>query len=167
MKKKDYDYLFKIVLIGDQGVGKSSILQRFVENTFSESTSQTNLGVDFRFANIKIANKTIKLQIWDTAGQERFKTITSAYYRSADGIIVIYDTNNESSFNHINHWIQEVDRYVPEGSAKIIVGNKIDKDQKVISTEKANVTLFQLNFSILNIIIIIHIRLWLHHLIFH
>jgi len=144
--KKDHDFLFKLVLIGDQGVGKSSILQRFVENTFSEGTLANSLGVDFRFANIKIGNKTIKLQIWDTAGQERFKTITSAYYRSADGIIVIYDTNNESSFNHINHWIQEVDRYVPEGSAKIIVGNKIDKDQKIISTEKANVLFISNNF---------------------
>ena len=112
------------------------------------------IGIDFKIKRVILDGVKVKLQIWDTAGQERFKTITSAYYRSADGIIVIYDTTNESSFNHINPWIQEVDRYVPEGSAKIIVGNKIDKtDNKVISTDKAKVCYYNYYYFIYQYII--------------
>eukprot|EP01032_Pedospumella_encystans_P000256 gene256-289_t len=81
--------------------------------------------------------KVIKLQIWDTAGQERFRTITSAYYRGADGIIMVYDVTSEDSFNHINDWFVEVNRYASESTCKLLVGNKIDKPGKVISTERA------------------------------
>ena len=89
------DFLFKLVLIGDTGVGKSCILLRFADDAFTESYIST-IGVDFRFRTIKVENKTVKLQIWDTAGQERFRTITSAYYRGADGIIMVYDVRSRA-----------------------------------------------------------------------
>lgn len=95
--------------------------------------------MDFRFRTIKVEKKTVKLQIWDTAGQERFKTITSAYYRGADGIIIVYDVMNKDSFRHINDWLGEVSRYAPETNIKLIVGNKSDADEKVITTAMANV----------------------------
>ena len=81
----------------------------------------------------------MKLQIWDTAGQERFRTITSAYYRGADGIILVYDVTSEESFNHVNDWFIEVNRYASENTCKLLVGNKIDKADKIVPTEKAQV----------------------------
>merc|ERR1719242_3009091 len=124
-KQRDYDYLFKLVLIGDSGVGKSCLLLRFADDAFTESYIST-IGVDFRFRTVKIDKKTVKLQIWDTAGQERFRTITSAYYRGADGIIMVYDVTNYESFDHVEEWLSEVDRYANEGTAKLLVGNKAD-----------------------------------------
>ena len=94
--KRDYDYLFKVVLIGDIGVGKSSLLLRFVNNEFMEDTS--TIGVDFKFKTIVLNSKTIKLQIWDTTGQEIFRTINSSYNRGADSFIVVYDITNLDSF---------------------------------------------------------------------
>jgi len=126
------------VVIGDTGVGKSCILLRFADDTFTENHIST-IGVDFRFRTVKMDKKVIKLQIWDTAGQERFRTITSAYYRGADGIIMVYDVTSEESFNHINDWFVEVNRYASESTCKLLVGNKIDKAGKVISTERAKV----------------------------
>ena len=136
MAKKP-DHLFKLVLIGDTGVGKSCILLRFADDTFTESYLST-IGVDFRFRTVKMEKKTVKLQIWDTAGQERFRTITSAYYRGADGIIMVYDVTSEESFNHVNDWLTEVTRYAAEDTCKLLVGNKCDKiGEKVVPSEKA------------------------------
>jgi small GTP-binding protein len=129
----------QLVLIGDNGVGKSCLLLRFADNTFTENFIST-IGVDFRFRTLKVEKKIIKLQIWDTAGQERYRTITSAYYRGADGIIMVYDVTNEESFNHINEWFLEVNRYASEDTCKLIVGNKTDLPDKVISTEKVAVS---------------------------
>lgn len=136
MSKRDYDHLFKLVLIGDSGVGKSCLLLRFADDAFTESYIST-IGVDFRFRTVKVEKKTVKLQIWDTAGQERFRTITSAYYRGADGIIMVYDVTNQESFDHVNDWLSEVNRYASEGTCKLLVGNKSDKGDKVVSTDKA------------------------------
>eukprot|EP00602_Paraphysomonas_sp_CaronLab_P010423 CAMPEP_0185024030 /NCGR_PEP_ID=MMETSP1103-20130426/6914_1 /TAXON_ID=36769 /ORGANISM="Paraphysomonas bandaiensis, Strain Caron Lab Isolate" /LENGTH=202 /DNA_ID=CAMNT_0027556873 /DNA_START=76 /DNA_END=684 /DNA_ORIENTATION=- len=136
MSKRDYDHLFKLVLIGDSGVGKSCLLLRFADDAFTESYIST-IGVDFRFRTVKVEKKTVKLQIWDTAGQERFRTITSAYYRGADGIIMVYDVTNQESFDHVNDWLSEVNRYASEGTCKLLVGNKSDKSDKVVSSEKA------------------------------
>lgn len=124
----------QLVLIGDTGVGKSCLLLRFADDTFTENYTST-IGVDFRFRTVKIDKKVIKLQIWDTAGQERFRTITSAYYRGADGIIMVYDVTSEESFRHINEWFLEVNRYASENTCKLIVGNKIDLPNKLIPTE--------------------------------
>ena len=126
---KSPDFLFKLVLIGDTGVGKSCILLRFADDAFTESYIST-IGVDFRFRTIKVENKTVKLQIWDTAGQERFRTITSAYYRGADGIIMVYDVTNAESFGHVNDWLNEVNRYASESTCKLLVGNKNDMENK-------------------------------------
>jgi len=135
--KRDYDYLFKLVLIGDSGVGKSCLLLRFADDNFTDSYIST-IGVDFRFRTVTIDKKTVKLQIWDTAGQERFRTITSAYYRGADGIIMVYDVTSPESFDHVEEWLSEVDRYANENTAKLLVGNKADLvDEKQVSEETA------------------------------
>jgi Ras-related protein Rab-1A len=129
---RDYDYLFKLVLIGDSGVGKSCLLLRFADDNFTDSYIST-IGVDFRFRTIEIDGKTVKLQIWDTAGQERFRTITSAYYRGADGIIMVYDVTSSESFDHVEEWLSEVDRYANENTSKLLLGNKADLiDEKVV-----------------------------------
>jgi len=130
------DFLFKLVLIGDTGVGKSCILLRFADDAFTESYIST-IGVDFRFRTIKVENKTVKLQIWDTAGQERFRTITSAYYRGADGIIMVYDVTNAESFSHVADWLTEVNRYASESTCKLLVGNKNDMENKQVTSESA------------------------------
>jgi len=136
-KQRDYDYLFKLVLIGDSGVGKSCLLLRFADDAFTESYIST-IGVDFRFRTVKIDKKTVKLQIWDTAGQERFRTITSAYYRGADGIIMVYDVTSQESFESVNDWLKEVSRYASEGTCKLLVGNKSDRTtDKVVTQEQA------------------------------
>ena len=91
--------------------------------------------MDFRFRTVKIENKTVKLQIWDTAGQERFRTITSAYYRGADGIIMVFDVTSMESFDHVNDWLKEVNRYAAEGTVKLLVGNKSDRTADKVVTE--------------------------------
>lgn len=137
MAKRDYDYLFKLVLIGDSGVGKSCLLLRFADDNFTDSYIST-IGVDFRFRTITIDDKIVKLQIWDTAGQERFRTITSAYYRGADGIIMVYDVTSSESFDHVEEWLSEVDRYANENTSKLLVGNKADLiDEKQVTKETA------------------------------
>lgn len=122
---EDYDYLFKLLLIGDSGVGKSSLLIRFADDTFTESFIST-IGVDFKIRTINVEGKVVKLQIWDTAGQERFRTLTTAYYRSAHGIILVYDVNLKETFKHLSEWLEEVKKYASEGVDMLLVGNKCD-----------------------------------------
>jgi len=125
----EYDFLFKLLLIGDSGVGKSCLLLRFADDTYTESYIST-IGVDFKIRTIELQGKTIKLQIWDTAGQERFRTITSSYYRGAHGIIVVYDITDAVSFNNVKQWLQEIDRYACDNVNKLLVGNKVDLTNK-------------------------------------
>ncbi|KAK4789414.1 hypothetical protein SAY86_020733 [Trapa natans] len=130
-------YLFKLLLIGDSGVGKSCLLLRFSDDSYLESYIST-IGVDFKIRTVEQDGKTIKLQIWDTAGQERFRTITSSYYRGAHGIIVVYDVTDQESFNNVKQWLSEIDRYASENVNKLLVGNKSDLSaQKVVSYETA------------------------------
>nr|ABW35315.1 Rab1A1 [Gymnochlora stellata]ACF24555.1 Ras-related small GTPase Rab 1a [Gymnochlora stellata] len=147
--KRDYDYLFKLVLIGDSGVGKSCLLLRFADDSFTDSYIST-IGVDFRFRTLKINKKTVKLQIWDTAGQERFRTITSAYYRGADGIIMVYDVTSLESFEHVDEWLNEVDRFAHENTCKLLVGNKADlTDDRKVSEESARALAQRLHIQFL------------------
>jgi len=125
------------VLIGDSGVGKSCLLLRFADDTYTESHIST-IGVDFKIRTIQRDGKTIKLQIWDTAGQERFRTITSSYYRGAHGIIVVYDTTDMETFEHVKTWLHEIDRYASENVNKLLIGNKSDLIHKrQVETEAA------------------------------
>ena len=121
----DYDYLFKLLIIGDSGAGKSAILKRFTDHVFNDSFIST-IGVDFSIRTINLDGKTIKLQIWDTAGQERFRTITASYYRGAHGIMIVFDLTNKDSFNNIKIWLSECSKYAPENVPLILVGNKAD-----------------------------------------
>ena len=133
----EYNYLFKLLLIGDSGVGKSSLLLRFSEDTFSDTYIST-IGVDFKIQTLILGDKTVKLQVWDTAGQERFRTITASYYRGAQGIIVMYDVTNQTSFDNIANWLDEIDRYAGEHVNRLIVGNKADlEDKRVVPTDVA------------------------------
>ena len=114
----EYDYLFKLLLIGDSSVGKSCLLLRFADDSYVDSYIST-IGVDFKIRTVELEGKTVKLQIWDTAGQERFRTITSSYYRGAHGII----------------WLNEIDRYANDSVCKLLVGNKSDLvDNKVVDS---------------------------------
>ncbi|KAJ0173782.1 hypothetical protein K1T71_010931 [Dendrolimus kikuchii] len=127
----EYDYLFKLLLIGDSGVGKSCLLLRFADDTYTESYIST-IGVDFKIRTIELDGKTIKLQIWDTAGQERFRTITSSYYRGAHGIIIVYDCTDQDSFSNVKQWLEEIDRYACDNVNKLLVGNKSDLTTKKV-----------------------------------
>ncbi|KAL9448588.1 hypothetical protein AB3S75_015966 [Citrus x aurantiifolia] len=136
---EEYDYLFKVVLIGDSGVGKSNLLSRFTRNEFCLESKST-IGVEFatrtlqKIRTVELDGKTIKLQIWDTAGQERFRTITSSYYR-AHGIIIVYDVTEMESFNNVKQWLNEIDRYANDSVCKLLVGNKCDlAENKVVDT---------------------------------
>jgi Ras-related protein Rab-8A len=133
---RTYDLLIKLLLIGDSGVGKSCLLLRFCEDQFTPSFI-TTIGIDFKIRTIDLDGKRVKLQVWDTAGQERFKTITTAYYRGAMGILLVYDVCDEKSFNNIRSWYSNVQQHASENVVLILVGNKSDMvDKRVISTEQ-------------------------------
>lgn len=124
-----YDQLFKILLIGDSGVGKSCLLTRFTKDSYTDTTPST-IGVDFRIKYVNYKGQKCKLTIWDTAGQERFRTLTSSYYRGAQGIIFVYDVSRKDTFDNLEGvWMREVDMYSTiEDAVKMVVANKVDLD---------------------------------------
>ncbi|KAL0479829.1 Ras-related protein Rab [Acrasis kona] len=133
----EYDYLFKIVLIGDSGVGKSNLLSRFTRNEFNLET-RTTIGVEFATRPIKTDGKTIKAQIWDTAGQERYRAITSAYYRGAVGALLVYDVAKRVTFENVERWLKELRDHAVPNIVIMLVGNKSDlRHLRAVSTEEA------------------------------
>ncbi|GLD95715.1 hypothetical protein PINS_up004393 [Pythium insidiosum] len=136
-KEEEYDYLFKIVLIGDSGVGKSNLLSRFTRNEFNLESKST-IGVEFATKSIQAEGKTIKAQIWDTAGQERYRAITSAYYRGAVGALLVYDITKHVSFENVERWLKELRDHADANTVIMLVGNKSDlRHLRAVSTEEA------------------------------
>jgi len=130
-----YDFLAKVLIIGDSGVGKTCLLLRFCENNFTTSHLAT-IGIDFKMKTIEVDGKKVKVQIWDTAGQERFKTITQTYYKGAMGIILSYAVNDRESFQNIENWMKQIRQHASDDVCKILVGNKSDMPDRVVDTEE-------------------------------
>jgi Ras-related protein Rab-1A len=130
MNISQFNNTFKVIIIGDSGVGKSSILTMFCEKTIPDDYYNTTIGVDLFTKFININNKKIKLQIWDTAGQERFRSITRSYYRGANGIIITYDITNKNSFDKVREWISEIEKNNNLNPIIMLIGNKKDLDFK-------------------------------------
>ncbi|MCL7041628.1 hypothetical protein MKW94_003325 [Papaver nudicaule] len=136
---QEYDYLFKIVLIGDSGVGKSNILSRFTRNEFCLESKST-IGVEFATRTLQVDGKTIKAQIWDTAGQERYRAITSAYYRGAVGALLVYDTTKRQTFDNVQRWLRELRDHADSNIVILLAGNKSDlKHLRAVNEEDAQV----------------------------
>mmetsp|Transcript_7836 Transcript_7836/g.23667 ORF Transcript_7836/g.23667 Transcript_7836/m.23667 type:complete len:209 (+) Transcript_7836:244-870(+) len=132
----EYDYLFKIVIVGDSGVGKSNLLTRFTRDAFNYD-SRTTIGVEFATSIIKIDGKSIKAQIWDTAGQERYRAITKAYYRGAYGALILYDISKRATFESVERWLAELKENSDTNMVIMLVGNKCDLGHsRAVSTEE-------------------------------
>lgn len=128
-----FDYMFKILIIGNSSVGKTSFLFRYADNSFTSAFVST-VGIDFKVKTVIRRDKRIKLQIWDTAGQERYRTITTAYYRGAMGFILMYDVTNEESFNSVQDWVTQIKTYSWDNAQVILVGNKSDMENERVIT---------------------------------
>ena len=125
---KKYDFTIKLLMIGDSNVGKTSILNKYVTNKFTDEFT-TTIGIDFHIKRISVNDKIVKLQLWDTAGQERFRSVTIGYFRGAQGALVVYDVTNRESFNNIKKWMEDIDKNCYNGIIIFLVGNKIDEIQ--------------------------------------
>jgi len=134
----NYDYLFKVVLIGDSGVGKSNLLSRLTRNEFNIESKST-IGVEFATRSINVDGKTVKSQIWDTAGQERYRAITSAsYYRGAVGALLVYDIAKHATYVNVTRWLKELRDHADTNIVIMLVGNKSDlKHLRAVPTEEA------------------------------
>ncbi|XP_021774568.1 ras-related protein RABC2a-like [Chenopodium quinoa] len=139
----NYDLSFKVLLIGDSGVGKSSLLVSFISNSTHDQSP--TIGVDFKIKTLTVGGKKLKLTIWDTAGQERFRTLTSSYYRGAQGIILVYDVTRRETFTNLSDvWAKEVELYsTNQDCVKMLVGNKVDKDSERAVTREEGIALAQ------------------------
>ncbi|PSS23635.1 Ras-related protein like [Actinidia chinensis var. chinensis] len=136
-QSNSYDLSFKILLIGDSGVGKSSLLVSFISNSVEDLAP--TIGVDFKIKHLTVGGKRLKLTIWDTAGQEKFRTLTSSYYRGAQGVILVYDVTRRETFTNLSDvWAKEVDLYsTSQDCVKMLVGNKVDREsERVVSREE-------------------------------
>jgi len=137
MANDEYDFLFKVVLIGDSGVGKSNLLSRFTRNEFNLDSKST-IGVEFATRSIQVDSKTIKAQIWDTAGQERYRAITSAYYRGAVGALLVYDISKHQTYDNVTRWLKELRDHADANIVIMLVGNKSDlRHLRAVPTEEA------------------------------
>jgi small GTP-binding protein len=134
---EDYEYLFKCVIIGDSGVGKSNIFTRFMKDEFSLDSKAT-IGVEFSAKNVTVQDKVIKTQVWDTAGQERFRALAKSYYRGAVGCLLIYDITNYGSFQNLEKWLKEVKDHAEPHLTVLLIGNKCDlEENRAVKQEEA------------------------------
>jgi len=132
----NYNYLFKYIIIGDPSVGKSNLLMKFAHNKFTDEY-QTTIGVEFGAKNIQLNDQIYRIQIWDTAGQENFRSITRAYFKNCVCAMIVYDITCRKSFEHIQNWLQDVHDQSPKTVLTILIGNKIDlEDKRAISTDE-------------------------------
>ncbi|KAH0813863.1 hypothetical protein GEV33_008931 [Tenebrio molitor] len=146
----DYKFLFKVVLVGNAGVGKTCLVRRFTQGLFPPGQGAT-IGVDFMIKTVDVDNEKVKvmgpltthfhtltlvlqLQIWDTAGQERFRSITQSYYRSAHALILVYDISCQPTFDCLPDWLREIEEYASSKVLRVLVGNKIDREDREIPT---------------------------------
>ena len=130
---QDYEFIFKVLLLGNSNVGKSSLFLRFVDDVWNDTFVPT-IGVDFKIKTFEIDSKKIKMQIWDTAGQERFKNIISSYYRGAHGILLLYDVTDKESFKNLSNWLIEIEKNASKNILRILIGNKCDLEDKRVIT---------------------------------
>ena len=136
IEKKDSDITIKLLLIGNAYVGKTLIVQKFLDNTFSKTT-MTTIGVDLQYKVLDINGKKVKYLIWDTAGEDRMKTMTYAYYRGCHVVLIVYDVTSKKSFENVTTWVECVDKFAKSNVLRILVGNKTDlEDKRVISKEE-------------------------------
>ncbi|XP_043275280.1 ras-related protein Rab-14 [Venturia canescens] len=133
----NYSYIFKYIIIGDMGVGKSCLLHQFTEKKFMADCPHT-IGVEFGTRIIEVAGQKIKLQIWDTAGQERFRAVTRSYYRGAAGALMVYDITRRSTYNHLSSWLADTRNLTNPSTVIFMIGNKSDlEDQRDVTYEEA------------------------------
>ncbi|XP_004628163.1 ras-related protein Rab-26 isoform X3 [Octodon degus] len=125
-----YDIAFKVMLVGDSGVGKTCLLVRFKDGAFLAGTFISTVGIDFRNKVLDVDGMKVKLQIWDTAGQERFRSVTHAYYRDAHALLLLYDVTNKTSFDNIQAWLTEIQEYAQDDVVLMLLGNKVDSTQE-------------------------------------
>ena len=130
---EDYEFIFKVLLLGNSNVGKSSLFLRFVDDIWNDTFVPT-IGVDFKIKTFDIDEKKIKMQIWDTAGQERFKNIIASYYRGAHGILLIFDVTDKDSFKNLSNWLIEIEKNASKNVLKVLIGNKTDLEEKRVIT---------------------------------
>lgn len=133
---EDFDLIFKVIIIGDSGVGKTNLLSRYTKNFFSFDTKST-VGVEFGAKKVQVNGYNVKTQIWDTAGQERYRSITKTYYQGAKGALLVYDVSKRDTFENINRWINELRMNGDKNLIVIIVGNKSDlTEEREVSTQE-------------------------------
>mmetsp|Transcript_47710 Transcript_47710/g.55176 ORF Transcript_47710/g.55176 Transcript_47710/m.55176 type:complete len:212 (-) Transcript_47710:180-815(-) len=135
MDSKNKEFVAKLLIIGDQRVGKSCILTRFTENFYTPHSIMT-VGIDYKTKKIKVDGSEIKLQIWDTAGQEKYRSITQNFYKNAMGVIIVFDLTDEGTFDNVRNWIRQIKNHAGENVCRLLVGNKCDIEENKIPKEK-------------------------------
>lgn len=138
--RRQYDLEIKLLTLGDSGVGKTSLLMRYADDSFSESFI-TTIGIDIKFRYLEIDGKTVKVQVYDSAGQERFRSITTSFYRRANGLLLVYDVTDRASFEHIANWMHDIERNADPDISIVLVANKSDcpKNKLAVTEEEGKV----------------------------